>query len=77
MKEFMEQEDSFSDWKKLPETEKAACERESQAAERENTEFDFYTGKKIWNQSVYNRVVERRKADGEIRNPDYFPIYRG
>ena len=42
-----------------------------------NTEFDFYTGKRIWNQPVFDRAVEIRKALGEIDNPNYFPIYRG
>ena len=58
MKEFMEQEDSFSDWKKLPETEKAACERESQAAERENTEFDF-SERRIYRTEDYLRQIRR------------------
>ena len=58
MKEFMEQEDSFSDWKKLPETEKAACERESQAAEQENTEFDF-SEKRIYRTEDYLRQIRQ------------------
>lgn len=42
-----------------------------------NTEFDFYTGKKIWDQEVYDRAVEIRKKAGKIQNADYFPSYRG
>ncbi len=43
----------------------------------ENTEFDFYIGKRIWNQSIFDKAVEIRKAQGDIKNPDYFPLYRG
>lgn len=42
-----------------------------------NTEFDFYMGKRIWNQAVYDRMVALREAEGEIENPGYFPKYRG
>lgn len=42
-----------------------------------NTEFDFYTGTKIWNQTVYDKAVAIRLSYGEIENPAYFPIYRG
>ena len=42
-----------------------------------NTEFDFYMGKKIWNQEVYDRLVALREAEGEITNTEYFPKYRG
>lgn len=42
-----------------------------------NTEFDFYIGKKIWNQEIYDQAVEARKNEGEISNQSYFPIYRG
>lgn len=42
-----------------------------------NTEFDFYIGKKIWNQEIYDRMVELRKSHGEIENPGFFPEYRG
>lgn len=42
-----------------------------------NTEFDFYMGRKIWNQTAYDRMVALRKAEREITNPGYFPEYRG
>lgn len=42
-----------------------------------NTEFDFYIGKKIWNQAVYDQLVAQRCAEGEITNPGFFPQYRG
>lgn len=41
-----------------------------------NTEFDFYTGKRIWNQTVYDQMLELRRAEGEIENPNFFPEYR-
>lgn len=39
----------------------------------QNTEFDFYIGKKIWNQEIYNELCDFRgiKEDGE-----FFPAYR-
>lgn len=42
-----------------------------------NTEFDFYLGKKIWNEAIYDQMVALRKAEGEIENPGFFPVYRG
>ena len=42
-----------------------------------NTEFDFYIGKKIWNQEIYDHLVAIREAEGEITNSEYFPKYRG
>ncbi len=42
-----------------------------------NTEFDFYIGKKIWNEAVYRQAVTLREAKGPIANTDYFPVYRG
>lgn len=42
-----------------------------------NTEFDFYIGKKIWNQEIYDRMLMLHKAEGEIENPGFFPEYRG
>lgn len=41
-----------------------------------HTEFDFYVGKKIWNQDAYDALVALRLRDGEIINSDYFPAYR-
>ena len=42
-----------------------------------NTEFDFYVGKKIWNRRVYEKAIMIREAERPIRNPGYFPVYRG
>lgn len=42
-----------------------------------NTEFDFYIGKKVWDPEIYNKAVSMRLSLGEIKNPAYFPIYRG
>lgn len=42
-----------------------------------NTEFDFYIGKKIWNESVYSVLVENKILESEIKNKDFFPLYRG
>lgn len=39
----------------------------------ENTEFDFYVGKKIWNESIYTKLCEIRNIPRQI---DYFPRYR-
>lgn len=39
-----------------------------------NTEFDFYIGKKIWNQEIYNKLCEEKNI--EQRNTDFFPAYR-
>lgn len=39
-----------------------------------NTEFDFYIGKKIWNQKIYNKLCEEKNI--EQRNIDFFPAYR-
>lgn len=38
----------------------------------QNTEFDFYIGKKIWNKEVYDRLSKISKN----KNKNYFPIYR-
>ena len=38
-----------------------------------NTEFDFYIGKKIWNQEVYRKLCEKLGVDAES---DFFPAYR-
>ena len=38
-----------------------------------NTEFDFYVGKKIWNVDVYNKLCELKRVD---YNMEFFPAYR-
>ena len=40
----------------------------------EQTSFDFYIGKKIWNLDAYNRLCENKKCN---MNGDFFPAYRG
>lgn len=42
-----------------------------------HTEFDFYIGKKVWNQRVYDLAIKAKMREGKIRNPDFFPAYRG
>ena len=39
----------------------------------QNTEFDFYIGKKVWNDSAYRKLCDVAKADV---NSNYFPAYR-
>lgn len=39
-----------------------------------NTEFKFYTGKKIWNRAVYKELC--KKTNKNSKNMDYFPAYR-
>ncbi len=59
MSEFYWQE-SFSEWETLPETEKAACGRELQAAEREDIDFDYeYTDKHRYRTEEYLRQIRR------------------
>lgn len=42
-----------------------------------NTRFDFYVGKKVWNQEVYDLLVsERIKEKGEPEDKNFFPAYR-
>ena len=41
-----------------------------------NTEFEFYIGKKIWNQNVYDALVEKRLEQGIIEDDGFFPRYR-
>ena len=41
-----------------------------------HTEFDFYTGKRIWNENIYNQILSLRTAEGKPINPVYFPAYR-
>ncbi len=38
-----------------------------------NTEFDFFVGKKIWNQNIYDKLCVAKKVD---KNEDFFPAYR-
>ena len=38
-----------------------------------NTEFDFFVGKKIWNQVMYDRFCT---AAGKASDNDFFPAYR-
>lgn len=38
-----------------------------------NTKFDFYVGKKIWNEGVYDRLCEEFGVD---RGREFFPAYR-
>lgn len=39
----------------------------------QNTEFDFYVGRKIWNEEVYQQLCDMVGVD---KNVDYFPAYR-
>lgn len=41
-----------------------------------NTEFDFYIGRKIWNQDIYDTLVKMRVAQGAIDDDAFFPKYR-
>jgi len=38
------------------------------------TQFDFYTGKKIWNKAIYDLLCETVGVD---HSNDFFPAYRG
>lgn len=38
-----------------------------------NTEFDFYIGKKVWNEEVFEELCKLKNVD---KNADYFPPYR-
>lgn len=38
-----------------------------------NTEFDFYTGRKIWNKEIYDRLC---CITGAVGDSGYFPAYR-
>ncbi len=40
----------------------------------QNTEFDFYVAKKIWNEEIYRKMC---MAIGADMNNDFFPAYRG
>lgn len=37
----------------------------------------FFVGRKVWNEEVYEKLIEARKMNGEIKSPGYFPLYRG
>jgi len=38
---------------------------------------DFYVGKKIRNEEVYNIIVNKKLQEGSIKDMSYFPLYRG
>lgn len=38
-----------------------------------HTEFEFFIGKKIWNESIYNELCNIKKID---KNEQFFPSYR-
>ena len=38
-----------------------------------NTDFEFYLGKKIWNQEVYNELCQAADVD---KDEEFFPAYR-
>ncbi len=38
-----------------------------------NTDFDFYIGKKIWNEEIYDKLCDLKKVD---KNDEFFPAYR-
>lgn len=38
-----------------------------------NTEFDFYVGKKIWNNHIYKELCEKENISTAV---DFFPMYR-
>lgn len=37
------------------------------------TEFEFYVGKKIWNENIYNELCRIKNVD---KNTEFFPAYR-
>ncbi len=39
----------------------------------QNTEFEFFIGKKIWNREIYDKLCQ---IHGETKRPEYFPLYR-
>jgi hypothetical protein len=41
----------------------------------QNTEFDFYVGKRIWNESAYDALTQANSSP-EGGNSDFFPAYR-
>ncbi|MGL4402165.1 MAG: lipid II:glycine glycyltransferase FemX [Fusobacteriaceae bacterium] len=42
-----------------------------------NDPYKFYTGQKIHNTEIYQKLVEEREKIEGIENRDYFPLYRG
>lgn len=42
----------------------------------QTTEFDFYIGKKIWNEPVYSRLCAMRGYDSRNPADSFFPLYR-
>ena len=40
-----------------------------------HTQFDFYTGKRVWNQEIYDRLLAEKAKTGVVHH-DYFPAYR-
>lgn len=38
---------------------------------------DFYVGKKVRNQLIYDKLLHIRLEDGALNNPSFFPEYRG
>lgn len=38
-----------------------------------NTQFDFYIGKKIWNQEIYDKLCNHKKIG---KDEEFFPAYR-
>jgi len=39
----------------------------------QNTEFDFYVGKRIWNEAIYRELTQANMSNS---NTDFFPAYR-
>ena len=37
--------------------------------------YDFYIGKNIFNEEIYNKLVDIRKKEGDV-NEKFFPVYR-
>ncbi|MGL5098617.1 MAG: lipid II:glycine glycyltransferase FemX [Fusobacteriaceae bacterium] len=38
--------------------------------------YQFYTGKKIYNNEIYTRLVQEREKEKDINDRDFFPLYR-
>lgn len=41
----------------------------------QNTEFEFHVAKKVWNERVYNQLVDKVSQEKEL-NEQFFPLYR-
>ena len=37
---------------------------------------DFYIGKSIFDQELYDKLISKRRACGEILEESFFPVYR-